>query len=261
MQNSNKLSVIIVNYASKHYLIACIASIYDKIGCDNLEIIVVNNDCREDLGFLSQYQNLTVVNLANNVGFGTANNIGVKKATGKYILFLNPDTIIDTANIKAVFEEMEQDCQLGMVGAKVLDINKNIQKWSFGQEEVNLRSLIMANLPIFKNKQPIFDNKKELAWVSGVAFIMSKQLFLQIDGFDEKIFLYYEDVDLCKRVKKQGKKIKVSSEIVITHFGSGSHNDKNKQKMDYFLAQDYYFKKHFGLIIYVIVKILRKIFA
>lgn len=260
MQNSNKLSVIIVNYASKHYLAACVSSIYDKIGRDNLEIIIVNNDYRENLDFLGQYQNLIVVNLANNIGFGAANNIGVKKATGNYILFLNPDIIIEMADIDAVLGKIEQDRQIGIMGVKVLDMDKNIQKWSIGQEDINLKSLIKENLPIFKNKQLAINNA-DLSWVSGAAFIMSKQLFLQTGGFDEKFFLYYEDVDLCRRIKKQGKKIKVSSEMIVTHFGGGSHNDKNKQKADYFLSQDYYFKKHFGLSALMMVRLLRKVFA
>lgn len=260
MQNRNKLSVIIVNYASKHYLDACVASIHDKIGRDNLEIIVVNNDYRENLDFLGQYQNLIVVNLADNIGFGSANNIGVKKATGDYLLFLNPDVVVEAADIDAVLGEIEMDHQVGIIGVKVLDADRNIQKWSIGQEDINLKSLIRENLPIFKDKQPIFNNT-DLSWVSGAAFIVPKQLFLQTGGFDEKFFLYYEDVDLCKRIKKQGKKIKVSSEMVITHFGGGSHTDKNKQKADYFLSQDYYFRKHFGLSALMLVRFLRKVFA
>jgi GT2 family glycosyltransferase len=260
MQNFNKLSIIIVNYASKHYLEACIDSICDKIGCNNVEIIVVNNDYRENLDFLGGYQNLTIVNLPDNIGFGAANNVGVKKSTGKYILFLNPDTIMETANIDAILKKIKQDRQVGVMGIKVLDADKNIQKWSIGQEDVNLKSLIKENLLSFKNKQLAINNA-ELSWVSGAAFIMSKQLFLQIGGFDEKFFLYYEDVDLCKRIRKQGKKIKISSEMVIIHFGGGSHIDKNKQKAAYFLSQDYYFKKHFGLSALMIVRLLRKVFA
>lgn len=260
MQNSNKLSVIIVNYASKRYIAACISSLCDKIGADKLEIIIVNNDQQENLDFLAQYPNVIVINLAKNIGFGAANNVGAQKATGKYILFLNPDTVIETATVDVALEKMEQDSALGMLGFKLVDADKNIQRWSFGQKDISLQSLIMENLSIFKNKQTATD-KEEFAWVSGAAFMISKQLFSQIGGFDENFFLYYEDVDLCRRVKKEGKKIQFSTDIVVAHFGGGSHSDKNKQKVDYFLSQDYYFKKHFGLATLLIVRILRKVFV
>lgn len=262
MQKSKQLSVIIVNYRSESYLERCIASIYNQLGQAEVEIIIVNNDDKEELRDVAgKFPEVNIVNLRNNPGFGAANNIGVKKAQGKHILFLNPDTEIIEADIAEILSKMNSDSSIGIVGAKIVDAQNNLQAWAIGFSEVNLLDLVKNNLRLAKKRLADEDGQNKIFWVSGAAFLIAKELFWEVGGFDEGYFLYFEDVDLCKAIRKSGKKIKYMSDIVVRHTGGGSHSDKIKQKVDFYRSQDYYFRKHFGSTQANFVKVLRKIFA
>jgi len=262
MQNSKKLSVIIVNYRSEGYLKRCIASIYNQASQNETEIIVVNNDEKEELDNISkEFPEINIVNLRKNVGFGAANNIGVKKAQSSHLLFLNPDTEIIKIDIAEVTRKMDDDPTAGIIGVKIIDAGGGLQEWAVGFSEVNLLDLIRNNVGLAKKFMSAGESAKEIFWVSGAAFFMPKKLFWEVGGFDEKYFLYYEDVDLCKAVRKAGKKIRHMPEVVVKHIGGGSHADEARQKADFYVSQEYYFQKHFGPVQAKLVKILRKIFV
>ncbi len=136
------------------------------------------------------------------------------------------------------------------------------QPFTFGVFPTFLR-LLSQNL---KKKQNIPQEKNiiETDWVSGCALMIRKNLFKEIGGWDENYFLYYEDVDLCKRVKNKGHKIAVNLKTEITHLGGESFNEHKVQKKHYYTSQDYYFKKHHNFFVYLGIKITRnamKIFS
>lgn len=253
MLNKIKLSFIVVNYQSERYLKKCLASLFNKVKNIDFEIIIVNNNKNDLMGI----KNAKIINLKRNMGFGKANNIGAKKASGDFLCFLNPDTLLISENIKQIIEEFENNREIGAIGPRVLNKFNKAQIWSAGTE-ANLWDLIKNNLGIKKSRQ-IWESetKKEAGWVTGAALFLPRQLFLKLKGFDEKFFLYFEDVDLCKRIRRLGKKIIYFPEIKIKHWGGKSSPNKSEQKKEYYKSQDYYFKKHYGKTISWIVKILR----
>ncbi|GBE16976.1 N-acetylglucosaminyl-diphospho-decaprenol L-rhamnosyltransferase [bacterium BMS3Abin15] len=287
MQNEITLSIIIVNYKSERYIEKCIVSIREKIKDLSFEIIVVNND-ESDI----EFDNVKIINSGENVGFGRANNLGAKEARGKYLLFLNPDTLLLTENIKKVVEEFENNEKIGMVGPRLLTIKNETQRWCAGAES-SLLNLIRNNFGATKSKK-IWESKEKTRadWVSGAAMFIKKELFYRLSGFDEKFFMYFEDEDLCKRVRSTGYKIIYFPEVEIKHLGGKSFENKTlkdsnltcktksseaflsvkalasaeakegkKAQKNYFYAsQDYYFQKHFGKLTSWIVKFLRKVF-
>lgn len=260
MQNSKDISVIIVNYRSERYLAGCIASIYNS-GLKEAEIIIVNNDSEESLESLRrEYPEINFVESGKNLGFGAASNRGANEARGKYLLFLNPDSEIIEAEAD-ILEKFEKDATLGIAGARILDASGKLQEWSFGLAELDLCDLVRNNLGFPKRGKGLENiPDRELSWVSGAALFMPRNLFLEIGGFDEKFFLYYEDVDLCKNARKHGKKIRHAPEITVRHIGGGSHADKTRQKKDFYASQDHYFRKHFPAQARL-VSLLRKIFV
>ncbi|HPN96210.1 MAG TPA: glycosyltransferase family 2 protein [Candidatus Moranbacteria bacterium] len=260
MQNLKKISIVVVNFKSKKHLEKCLFSLEEKIRpCMPIEIIIVNNDEKENLDSFSLRENVIVVSPGKNLGFGAANNLGAKKASGEILLFLNPDTQVLSDNISKILEEFN-NINLGALGPRLLDKNNKIQEWSAGKE-MNFWRLILNNLG-FKTGKKIWESEKKTKadWVAGTALFVRRNLFLSLGGFDEGFFMYFEDMDLCKRIRKAGKYILYHPHFSIWHLGGESYEDKKSQKKDYYVSQDYYFQKHYGKIQASLVKFMRIIF-
>ncbi|MDO8240571.1 MAG: glycosyltransferase family 2 protein [Candidatus Moranbacteria bacterium] len=260
MQNSNKLSIIIVNYRSEKYLEKCLSSIYGVWG-ESLEIIIVNNDVNESLAKIAtSFPAVKIIQQGSNVGFGTAHNAGSRLAGGKYLLFLNPDmAVLDS--MEKILDKFEEDDTVGIIGARLVKLDGQNQAWSAGYE-ANILSIIKNKIKL-SEREMVWNSAqtKEVDWVSGGAMFIRKEIFDKVSGFDENFFMYFEDMDLCKRVRALGKKVIYFPSVRIEHVEGGSRENKNKQKKSYYASQDYYFSKHFGSTQATLVKLLRKIFV
>ena len=250
-----KLSIIIVNYQSRSYLERCLQSIFAKINnaCE-FEVIVVNNGSEQELlGLAVLFPKLKIVQNQQNFGFGQANNVGAKIAQGEILFFLNPDTEIFSRDISIVLREFEENNNVGILGSQLLTENKEVQEWSAGRE-INLLQILKNNL----GQREVLDEKKQaLSWVSGTAMFVRKSLFEKLNGFDERFFMYFEDVDLCTRVRKLGKTVLYFPAFSAVHYGGKSYGEKRTQKKHYYESQDYYFQKHYGKGKLGLLKILR----
>lgn len=255
--NIEELSIIILNYRSSEYLKKCVASIFDEIKGINFEIIVVNNS--KDA--LDQMPDIKLIETKENLGFGRGHNLGVKSTEGEILWILNADTEIIQGKIKKVIDEMREKGKTGIMGTRLLDESGKIQKWSVGVEPT-IWDLIRNNLG-FPASRKIWESsqKSEADWVSGTSFFIRKDVFLKLGGFDENFFMYFEDMDLCKRARVAGYKVIYFPEFAVKHFGGKSFKNKKLQKKYYYQSQDYYFQKHFGKLQGFLVKLLRKLFA
>jgi hypothetical protein len=259
MSSSKKISISIVNFQSKDFLEKCLASIFRNIINYKAEIVVINNDKEENLEeLLLKFPEIKIINQKKNVGFGTGHNIGAKEAQGEILLFLNPDTEI-LEDISPVINLFENE-NIGVVGLKLKKENGEIQEWSAGKE-TSLWRLIKNNIGFSASRKIWLSSKPIKAdWVSGAAFFIRKDLFNKLGGFDENFFMYYEDEDLCKRVRESGRKILYYPLISIKHLGGKSFKKEKKQKQYFYSSQDYYFQKHLGSWQAIALKVLRKIF-
>lgn len=255
-----ELSFVIVNYLSKDYLTACLDSIFSANLPFAFEIIIINNSpIEEKLSFPQQC--VTVLNSNKNEGFGKANNLGVSMAKGKYLCFLNPDTLLLADQDISRILVLLKDETIGIVGPKlVCDKQKlTVQEWCAGTE-ITLWDILKNNLGIINSKQ-IWNSPKNIdaAWVSGAALFIDRNLFLQAGGFDEKFFMYFEDVDLCKKISMLGKRVVFCPEYSLFHWSGKSNQNKKTQKQSFFISQDYYFEKYFSKTTLLLLKMLRKI--
>lgn len=231
------LSIIIVNYKSDEYTKNCIKSIKSSVTVKN-EIITVDNSI-------------------NNCGFAKAANLGAKKARGEYLLFLNPDTQVKRGDFKELINYLDSNPKVGIVGLKMILEDGSLQPHSFGNKFSMLRS-ILTKLSIFNFQFSISPD-----WVSGGAMVVRKNLFDELDGFDEQFFMYFEDQDLCLRAKKLGYKVELWKSIEIVHFGGKPlggktqvSNRKRQLKM-YYESQGKFIKKHYGWLYWQVFRIVR----
>lgn len=253
------ISFIILNYRSEKYLEKCLSSIGKNISDLEYEIIVVNND-PEKLKLSLDVPALKILDICSNVGFSKACNLGAKIAKGKFLYFLNPDTeLLDNDIANSLFLLDKHD--IGILAPSLITADGKTQPWGSGTEITPLKTLLTN---FFQTKKPYLSESASVStvdWVSGAAFLIKKDLFEKIGGFDENFFMYFEDVDLCKRVKNTDKKILLLSSSRVLHHGGGSSENNHDQKKIYYASQDHYFKKHFGLIQSKIITIVRKPFV
>lgn len=241
MPNSKELSIIIVNYRSEQYLKNCVASLFKYLQKIDFEIIVVNNDAQEQLAEIKvNYPEALVVDHKRNIGFGAGCNLGAKNAQGEVLWFLNPDTQIISSEAEKIIRKFSNDKGVGVIGAKLVDEKNNVQKWIAGQE-ITLASILANNFGYTRDKK-IWESEKAVAcaWVSGGAMFVRKNMFKKLQGFDEKFFMYFEDVDLCKRARLADYSVWHYPEIAVKHLGGRSRKSFIKQKMQYYKSLVYF---------------------
>lgn len=247
-------SFIIVNHNSDAFLKRCIGSIEKFAMDDSYEIIVVQNDNNVPIEVAAQ--NTRLIKLEKNLGFGNACNMGAKKATGQILFFLNPDTEILKCDFNLIKERLLRD-MFGIVAPQLMTEEGTPQRWSFGRKLTPLQ-IIANNLKLFaKNNRLASENEFYVDWVAGTAFAIKKEVFDNIGRFDENYFMYFEDVDLCLRLRNSGSTIAILPQFKILHLGGQSYTGNQKQKRDYFVSQDYYLKKNFGRFYSLLFKFLR----
>lgn len=222
-----KLSIIILSFNTKKLTLDCIRSIFriykKNIENNELEIVVSDNDSKD--GTIEEIEKIKEVRLvknSKNFGFSKGNNLGERKANGKYILFLNSDTEIKDDGFVKMIDFMDKNEKIGVLGAKLLNPNGKPQK-SCGNFYTffNLLFTIFGK-DTFVRKSP--NSIQEVDWISGASFMMRKDVFDKTGGFDEDFFMYIEDMELCYRVKKMGYKTYFYPNIKLIHKELGSGN-------------------------------------
>ena len=191
-----ELTIIIVTFKSEEKILNCLKSISNEI-----PVIIVENSNNEKFKneIEKKFENVNCVLTGENKGYSIANNIGLKAAKTKYALVLNPDTVLDKAAIKNFFAATK--------------IHKDF--WLMGPANDQ-----MVNLDYKENKI------LEVESLKGFAIFLNKSKFDQ-EYFDENFFLFFEEIDLCKRVKKNKGKIYLNENIIINHEGSSSVSRNN----------------------------------
>jgi len=228
------LSVIIVNYNVKELLENCINSIFAAAKDLNVEVIVVDNNSYDgSVEYLKQKfcsnNKVKFIESNINLGFAKANNLGVKEASGKYLLILNPDTILQEDTLEKTIRFYESDKQTGIVTCKLILPNGKLDlacRRSFPSPSVAMYrilgfSKIFPRSKIFGKYNLTYldeNDTYEVDAVCGAFLFIKKDIYKQAGGFDENYFMYGEDLDLCYQVKKAGYKIFYYSGTSIIHY-------------------------------------------
>jgi GT2 family glycosyltransferase len=232
-----EVSIIIVHYNTPKDLKKCLISIKKHVAQINYEIIVVDNNSsdRSCEDFPMQFPFVRFFFLNKNLGFGGGNNYGVSHSKGKYIFLLNPDTIFIEDSLQPLFDFIKTQEKVGAVGPKILNHDKTFQK-SFGcklsfTEQIfkmfYLHKLYLFCKYHFNEKRISIKNEPIVVdWITGAALFLSRKMYESVGGFDEKIFLYSEDVDLCIRISELGFDNYYFPNTSIIHLQGTSTNEE-----------------------------------
>lgn len=256
-----ELSIILVNYQSKILILECLASI--KLSHPKIlyEIIVVdNNEKKEILEELKEIvPEVKYIPMFGNRGYAVANNQGSKRASGNFLLFLNPDTIITKNALGILIDRIKTAKNAAIVVPQLLNEKKQIHELQCSQTLTPLKAIMSHSIinKVFPNNSISkrfwyldWDRTttKEVGSVEGSALLIKKSMFNKLNGFDEKLFMYFEDTDLCFRAVKSGKKVVYEPNAKIIHYGGKSTKSKKKSLKIYRKSRNYYLSKHFGTI-------------
>lgn len=256
------ISCIIVNYQSADILPACFSSFANVSFSGSYEILVANNDAREReaLRTLQKRFQFSIIDLPENRGFSNASNEAAKIARGRALLFLNPDTRFLSGDFSSSLASLSEG-KVGVIGFQLLKEQTLPEAWSSGRE-VTLFSLIANHFRFFSRPWRI-SSEQSVAWVSGAAFLVSRELFVRLGGFDERFFLYYEDVDFCFRAREVGKTVWLSPTVSVLHIGGKSMRSVgySHQKAAYYKSQEQYFHRHRPKYEGVILRLLHVVFC
>ncbi|MFM2132864.1 MAG: hypothetical protein RL156_145 [Bacteroidota bacterium] len=254
------VSIVIVNYNVREFLQQCLESI-DRSAFDlPYEILVIDNNSHDQsVATLSpKFPNVRFIALSENIGFGRANNIGIKQAQGRYILLLNPDTLIQEDTIATMVRYMDENPAVGISGCKVLNANGTFQvqcRRGFPSPWVSFCKLfglqvLFPRSPIFAQYNQTFRDENETYMIDAVigAFMFCRrEPLLAISGFDEDFFMYGEDLDLCYRMKQAGFATAYAPLTTIVHFKGESTRRSSINEVKWFYdAMEIFARKHYG---------------
>lgn len=254
------VSVIIVNYNTTGHLVNCLNSLFEYSSGYNFEVIVVdNNSTEKDIeDIMVDYPGVKFLLRNVNNGFGGGCNYGEANANGKYLLFVNPDvSFLSNVNYE-LLKIMESNPDLAVVSPLYLEDSGNFTfifkhspgfRWTFSEAFGNMFVKIFSVF-FFKEKND-YNTPFEVDWVMGSFIFVRADIFREVNGFDENMFLYYEDVDLQTRIKALGYKIFYYPPFTIKHLERSSIRSYNGENLYYFhltRSNLIYMYKHFGIL-------------
>lgn len=254
------VSIIIVNYNTKELTLDCLQSVYNETKNTSFEIIVVDNASKDNSATVikEKFHEVELIASKTNIGFARANNLAAELAKGRYILLLNPDTIIIHNAIDSIVKFAKSKPQAGIWGgvAQFPDGTTNVTCWNkMTPWSVFCRAIGLSWL--FPNKRFLnpesihkWDSLKcerEVDIIVGCFLLIEKSLWNRLRGFDPVFFMYGEEVDLCLRAKKQfNAQPSITPEASIIHFGGGSEPSSEDKLVKVLKGQITVMKAHWS---------------
>lgn len=257
-----QLSVIILNYNVRYFLELCVQSVLNALQDIESEIIVIDNASIDDSCEMmkTQFPDVKLIENKTNFGFPKGNNIGVATAKGEYVCILNPDTIVAEDTFKKAIAFAKKQSNLGIVGCKLIDGTGRFlpeskrgvpTPWVAFTKIVGMHTWFSAKSMFSKYTNryyagDILENETgKVAILVGAFMLMKRELYQKMGGFDEKCFMYADDIDLSYRALKLGLDNYYFHDTTVIHY-KGESTIKNGVYMKRFQeAMSFFYKKHF----------------
>ncbi len=251
-----ELSIIIPSFNTKNLLKNCLASVFEKTRIP-LEVMIVDNGSTD--GTVEEIRNLypqtNIIQNRQNLGFARAVNQGLERAQGRYLLLLNSDTVIQDNAIDKEVNFLETHLEVGVVGCQLKNQDGSFQPsggylptlarvffWMSFLDDLPFLKKILQ--PYHVEEKEFYTHQRYLGWVTGAFFLTRREVLEKVGFFDEKMFMYVEEVDWCTRVKKTGFKVAFDPSASTVHLKGASTRRGQAGIIEEFQGLVYYFKKH-----------------
>lgn len=219
MDTPPTLSILIVNYKTPKMTRACLDSITQFAGGIDHEVIVVDNHSQDESAdiILKSHPEVAYISMDRNAGFGAANNRAAEAARGRYLLLLNNDAFLTDHSLSRLITTLEENPDIAAVGPEI--------RYPDGRFQLSCGSDLSLTSEFFmKHHNARLANRIQqgplvvsVDWISGACMLIPRTLYTQVGGFDETFFLYIEDADLCRRLRKLGYRIVLDRRALVHH--------------------------------------------
>lgn len=261
--SNKKVSIIIVNWNQKAFLLECLNSLKSNDTYSDMEIIVVDNASTDGSVDAIRGLELKIIQNTENLGFSKANNIGMEMSTGKYICLMNSDIKILPNCISIICDYMDNNPNIGMVGPQIFYPDMKLQMSC--RHFPNILNQLLNSLGVTKylpdgkycKEATIVRDTKEVDCVSGCLQVARRDAIAQVGLLDEQFFFYSEDVDWCKRFSNAGWRIVHLTEARAIHYGGASSSEyPSKFFVEHFRSKLKYYNKHFNQFSKIILNLI-----
>ena len=255
-----EISVIIISWNARDHLRNCLNSIRKSGGHLVREVIVVDNASIDGSpGMVAEdFPEVSLFRCNENLGFARGNNIGIQRASGRWLALINSDVVVHPGCFEQLVAVLEKDRQVGLVGPKALGGDGRLQRtcrqlptlWNTFCRSLALDDAFpqFARLSGGEMRHWEHDSRAEVEVLSGCFCMARQQAVEEVGGLDERFFFYAEDVDWCKRFWEAGWKVVFVPEASITHFGGGSSAAAPlRYSIEMLRANVAYWRKHRGV--------------
>lgn len=259
------VAVIIINYNTSKYTLECIQAVIAKTSeAISYEIIVVDNnselsDYKNLKEHFPEHPNISLHRSDINTGFGGGNMYGAQFAKARYMLFLNNDAMLKNDCLHILHRFMEEHPKVGVCTAQNYDENGKFVP-SFDHNK-GIRRLLFGRSFLEKINQKVYPKRKQeytsailVNWVNGAFLFFKNEAFQKIGGFDTNIFLYWEEMDLCHRLRKQGYSSALVPQSVILHYQGVSIGISEPMDKEAYISYLYVLRKNHGFLKYIWIR-------
>lgn len=263
------LSIVIVSYNTKKLTLKCLESVFKETKDVSLEVFIVDNASSDGsvLTIRKEFPQVSLIVNKENLGFARANNQAIKQAKGRYILLLNSDTEVLENALGEMVAFMGSHKDIGILGPKLLNSDSTLQPSaeSFPSLSTQIYEVFLLSKIFPKSKEFgklhlswwDFDSGREVDKITGAAFLIRREVIEKIGLLDENFFMYYEEVDFCKRAKEAGFKVYFYPKAKVTHHWSASSGRISFSVTSRSLrSMNQYFSKHNGFFYMALMNIL-----
>ncbi len=260
------ITLVIVSFNTRDILLRCLGSLKKQTQEISYEVIVVDNASEDGTvdAVVELFPDVKVIANQDNRGFSAANNQGIMISRGNRIGLLNPDTLLTENSFKKIVSFMEGHPEYSILGAGIVDENSQpcpIRLWEDTPQDAAKKIMgVYDPASELKRMEPML--AKEAKVISGCCFVVTRDLIESIGLMDEKHFLYNEEDDLCRRARKNGKKICFYPETSVQHLhGQSTHQKKYRQKViiEAYRSNLYFYSKYYSFFWNIILRSLYKI--
>ncbi len=223
MSSTPLISAIVLNYRSPRDTVRCVQALKKQTIADQLEILAVDNHSDdESIGFLraqlSGLPDVRIVEERGNLGYGRGNNAAAKLARGQYLLIINPDNILPPEGLEKMLAVLKSDEKIGIVGPALVYPDGSIRPSArtFPRPGDLLRKRVFPKTwHATYQKQLHATEMMNVDWLVGACLLLRTDLYKELKGFDERFFLFFEDIDLCRRIHAKGKSVMYLSSLKV----------------------------------------------
>lgn len=236
-----KASIIVVTYNSTKFISQCLKSLESVKGIEDSEIIVWDNASTDGTVELvtQMFPNITAHSCEHNLGFAQAVNQAAKLASGTYLVLLNPDTTVEAEWLASLIKTFNQHTKVGAVNSKTKivvsgkECIQNAGSILFSDGHARDRGAVVTDTKeqLYEADSEYYSKEMDVDTFSGVSVAIPRELFVKMGGFDENMFIYYEDTDLSIRLKKLGYAIRYQPKSELIHI----HSASSKEWSDFFI--------------------------